>query len=215
MEDHRSARDRLASLRRAGRLLSVVLFALILAYFGTLAYNVSVNLAPERFEAPLAAQARRLLPMLEPELRELWQETAAAYADPRLRDAVPQLTVAAGREFELMHAGLAASAERRLRLALERLAAAPPAALAGRARELGGQAAAQRFEERWPDEMARVMEPIATRFLERYGADLAHLRLELNEFQGSSYAFMEDERLAQQLIQLWLAKVDRQRRDER
>jgi hypothetical protein len=33
----------------------------------------------------------------------------------------------------------------------------------------------------------------------------------MGEFDGNAYSFMQDERLAQQLIHLWLAKVDRPR----
>jgi hypothetical protein len=194
-----------------GRLLSVVLFALILGYFASLAYNVSVNLAPERFEAPLEAQARRLLPMLEPELRELWRETAAAYADPRLRDALPQLTATARRELDLMHAGLAASADRRLKLALTRLAESPPPALLTRVRERSGEAAAQRVERDWSAQATPALESIAPRFVELYQDDLSRLRRVMGEFDGNAYSFMQDERLAQQLIHLWLAKVDRPR----
>jgi len=210
-QDHRSAREQLASLRRMGRLLSVVLFSLILGYFATLAYNVSVDLAPERFEAPFEAQALRLLPMLEPELRELWQETAAAYADPRLRDALPQLTATARRELELMHAGLAASADRRLRLALTRLAESPPSALLERVREESGEAEAARVEREWPAQAAPALASIAPQFIGLYEQDLSRLRSVMSEFDGNAYSFMQDERLAQQLIHLWLAKVERPR----
>ena len=211
-DDHRKAKATLKNLARLGRVLSIVLIVVFVGFLTHMYGKVTTMYAPEQFEKPLQEEARNLLPKLEPQLRQLWTETAPVYGEMAMntfQEALPAVREASVLELEALRTNLIANAHERVGESLDRISRRQYALLAEHFPKLSAPEQMDRMGEHWMESITGDLEQILVHFEMMYAEDLGQLAATLDQFRGSEYERMSEDEVSREFIHLWLMKLDR------
>jgi hypothetical protein len=210
--EHAAARTRLKQMTRASRALTVALVLVLIGFIGAVYNKAATMYAPENFEAPLQEEAQRLAPRLEPELRQLVNETVPVYGElamEKLETALPTVEEAVLREFDILRANLLEHGTERIEGVMSRIAAELGARLETQLPQLSDPEGAERLGMRWMEEVEGDLEAVLLRFNELYTEDLGQLQATLDQFRNEDYESMSRDELTREFVHLWLMKMDR------
>lgn len=210
--EHAAARARLKKMMQVSRGLTVVLVLVLIGFIGAVYNKATAMYAPENFEGPLQEEAARLVPRLEPELRQLVNETVPVYGElamEKLELALPAVEKAALHELEILRANVLEHGSQRLDAAMDRIAHELGARLESQLPQLSDADATDRLGLRWMEEVEGDLEAVLLYFNDLYTKDLGQLQATLEQFENEDYESMSRDELTREFIHLWLMKMDR------
>ncbi len=209
--DHEAAKAKLKSLVMVGRVLSIVMVVVLVGSLFMLYGKVTTMYAPENFEEPLRQEAENLIPVLEPELRTLWEETAPTYASlarAKLDTVLPDIQEASQRELDALLQNLQLNVEQRTNQALQRIYTKHDSRLREQFPRLANEDSADDLVLQWAENIESDFGEIVAHFEARCSEDLGHLQATFEQFRSSSLESMSRDELTRHFAHLWLMKVD-------
>ena len=159
-------------------MLTLVLVAVFVGSLYGLYGQVSRMYEPANFEEPLQQELRDLLPKLEPQLLQLWEETAPIYGELALKkfeQALPEVRESSARELAVLQVSLLDHAQDRIHDSLRRIADRRRQQLAEHFPQLATAEGAEAMGLHWMENIEQDFEQIVLHFSERYSEDLGTL----------------------------------------
>lgn len=211
LDGYHAARSRHKRLTRIGQGLTLVLVVVFVGFLVSLYGKMTTMYAAEKFEQPLQEEARNLIPLLEPELRALWEQTAPVYeqlAREKLATVLPAVQEATYREFDVLLTNVEAQATRHIQDAVKRIVERHHDRIRGHFPILASAESAEERGEQWMESISDDLRDIIVHLHTRYLTDLGELEATLEQFFPNEFEAMSEDQLTRQFIHIWLMKAD-------
>ena len=152
-----------------------------------------------------------MIPMFEPEVRTLWEQTAPVYSDmamEKFQQALPAFQEVGQRELEALLTELRLNAESQVNQSLDRVAGNMQRRMDGQFPMLATEEGAEQRLYQWAEIFEGDLTQVLVHFETRYLEDLGQLEATLEMFRPSEFEEMSQDELLRQFAHLWLAKLD-------